>query len=68
MGRVARRGVNRYMCNEFGGGGHEENRPLEKPSRCKWENDIKVDVKWNGVTGFIGFRIGASGGSLLQCH
>jgi len=54
-GRVARMGENKYMCNEFfleGGGGwgeHEENRPLEKPSRCKWENDIKNGFYRNGM-------------------
>ena len=44
---MARMGENKYMCNEFlgGGGEHEENRPLEKPSRCKWKNNIKMDVK-----------------------
>ena len=52
---MARMGENKYMCNEFfleGGGGwgeHEENRPLEKPSRCKWENDIKNGFYRNGM-------------------
>ena len=39
---------------------HKENRPLGKPSRCKWDNDIKMDVKErNGVAGFVWFSTGA---------
>jgi hypothetical protein len=42
----------------------EEKRPLEKP-RCRWEDNIKMDLRdidWGDMNGFIWFKIGASGG------
>ena len=29
----------------------EQNIPLGKPSRCKWDNNIKVDLTWDCVSG-----------------
>jgi hypothetical protein len=40
-------------------------RPLERPKR-RWENNIKMDVRYDGVVwiGLIWIRIGTSGGLL----
>jgi hypothetical protein len=43
----------------------EGKRPLGKP-RCRWMNNIKMDLSWDGVVwaGLIWIRIGKSGGLL----
>jgi hypothetical protein len=44
----------------------EGRRPLGRP-RCRWEDNIKVDLREIGfgdVIGFIGLRIGTGGGFL----
>jgi hypothetical protein len=44
----------------------EGKRPLERP-RCRWEDNIKVDLReigWVLWTGLMWLRIGTSGGLL----
>ena len=66
-GRVARMGENKYMCNEFLGGGVNTKKIGHLKNLVGVSGRIILKwmlKKWNGVTGFIGFRIGASGGRL----
>jgi hypothetical protein len=44
------------------GGENEEKRPLGRP-RCRWENNIKMDLQkvgWGALTGLMWLRIGTS--------
>jgi hypothetical protein len=41
----------------------EGKRPLGRP-RCKWVDNIKLDLREIGWTGWIWLRIGTSGGLL----
>jgi hypothetical protein len=56
-------------CNMHSGflvGKPEEGRPLGRP-RCRWEGNIKKDLRemeWGEWTGSIWFRIGTFGGLL----
>jgi hypothetical protein len=58
------RGVHRVLV-----GKPEGRRPLRRP-RCRWEDNIKMDLQedggWGGVvgTGWIWLRIGTGGGHL----
>jgi hypothetical protein len=52
------RGVYRVLV-----GRSEGKRPLGKP-RCRWKDNIKVDLREIGIdggTGFIWLRVGSSG-------
>jgi hypothetical protein len=47
-------------------GKSEGKRPLARP-RCRWRNNIKMDlqeVRWGASTGLIGLKIGTGGGHL----
>jgi hypothetical protein len=47
-------------------GNTEGKRQLGRPRRI-WEDNIRMDLKeiwWEGVTGYMWFRIGTSGGLL----
>jgi hypothetical protein len=55
------RGVYRVLV-----GRPERKRPLGRP-RCRWKDNIKMDLRdigFNGATGFSWLRIGSSGGLL----
>jgi hypothetical protein len=62
-GHAARMGVVSGSYNILVGR-PEGRRPLGR-SRCRWEDNIKMDLREIGFgmrTGFIGFRIGTGGG------
>jgi hypothetical protein len=65
VGHVARTGEGRGVYRVLVGKA-EGKRPLEK-ARCRWEDNIKMDLReigTDGRTGFVWLRIG-SGGELL---
>jgi hypothetical protein len=61
-GHVARMGAKRNAYRILMGK-PEGKRPLGTP-RCRWEDNIKMDLREIGWTGLIWFRIGTSGGLL----
>jgi hypothetical protein len=63
-GHVARMGANRNAYRALVGR-PEGKRPLGRP-RCRWVNNIKIDLRWDGVVwaGLIWLRIGNGGGLL----
>jgi hypothetical protein len=63
-GHVARMGEGRVVHRVLVGK-PEGKRPLVRPRRG-WEDNIKRDLKWEGVvrTGWSGLRIGTVGGHL----
>jgi hypothetical protein len=44
-------------------GNPEGKKPLGRP-RCRWEDNIRMDLREIGWTGLIWLRIGTSGGPL----
>jgi hypothetical protein len=39
----------------------EGRKPLGRPRR-RWEDNVKIDLRWGGIDGFIWLRIETSGG------
>jgi hypothetical protein len=65
MGRICSRYGEKRNAYRILLGKPEGKRPPGRP-RYKWEDNIKIGLRWNGLiwTGFICLRIGTSGGLL----
>jgi len=64
-GHVARMEERRGVCRVLVGK-PEGKRPVRRP-RCRWENNLKMDLQdvgCGGMTGLSWFRIGTDGGHL----